>query len=275
MSRGSAVERWAEALASLAIPEEILATAPESPWGFPTELFRRRADAALLEEPTPSHRRSLEALPEGGVVIDVGVGAGAGSLPLAARASLIVGVDSSPGMLEQFAEAGQAAGARVEGVAGEWPAVAEQVPEGDGVVCHNVLYNVPHLAPFVEALSAHARRRVVVDISERHSLAWMGDLWERFHGWRRPPGPTAADAEAALRELGLDVHTERYTRPRGGGFASREEAIAMIRRCLCLPAERDEQIAEALGNRLRVHDTLWAAGTGTGEAVKVTFWWDR
>ncbi|HEX2028036.1 MAG TPA: class I SAM-dependent methyltransferase [Nitriliruptorales bacterium] len=272
MSLGSAVERWAEALACLTVPKEILAAAPEVPWGFPTELFRRRAEAALREAPTPSHRRSLEALPEGGVVIDVGVGAGAGSLPLAARASLIVGVDSSPAMLEQFAEAAQAAGARVEGVVGEWPAVAAQVAEGDVVVCHNVLYNVPDLSPFVEALSSHARRRVVVEISEHHPLAWMGDLWERFHGWRRPPGPTAAEAEAALREL-VEVHSERFTRPVGGGFASRLEAIAMIRRRLCLPAERDDEIVEALEDRLGLQDGLWFAGTGTWRAV--TFWWDR
>ncbi len=267
------MQRWGEALSSLAVPDEILAAAPEPPWGLPSELFRRRAEAALREQPTPSHRRSLEALPQGGVVIDVGVGAGAGSLPLASRASLIIGVDSSPEMLEQFVEAGQAAGARVEEVVGEWPAVAGQVPEGDVVVCHNVLYNVADLAPFVEALSSHARRRVVVEISERHPAAWMDDLWERFHGWRRPPAPTAADAEDALRELGLDVQTERYKRPPGTGFARREEAIAMVRRRLCLPPERDEQMAEALGDRLRVHDGLWFTGGGTWEAV--TFWWDR
>jgi hypothetical protein len=33
-SRGPAAQRWSEALATWAIPEEILAAAPQSPYGF-------------------------------------------------------------------------------------------------------------------------------------------------------------------------------------------------------------------------------------------------
>ncbi len=47
----TAAERWAEALAGWAIPEPILAAAPESPWGFPSDLFARRADAAAAPDP--------------------------------------------------------------------------------------------------------------------------------------------------------------------------------------------------------------------------------
>ena len=82
----SVAERWSEALAGWAIPEEILAVAPESPWGFPTEVFVTAAREALVAPPTPTHRRALEALPLGGVVLDVGAGAGAASLPLTPRA---------------------------------------------------------------------------------------------------------------------------------------------------------------------------------------------
>ena len=35
-----ALERWREQLDGWAIPAEILAAAPESPWGFPVGLFR-------------------------------------------------------------------------------------------------------------------------------------------------------------------------------------------------------------------------------------------
>ncbi|HKC74769.1 MAG TPA: class I SAM-dependent methyltransferase, partial [Chloroflexota bacterium] len=96
-----AAERWKQALAAWAIPPAILAAAPESPWGFPTELFERRADA-VPAEPTPSTQRALEALPEGGSVLDVGCGAGAASLPLAARAGHLIGVDPSAEMLRAF-----------------------------------------------------------------------------------------------------------------------------------------------------------------------------
>src|SRR5436305_422520 len=82
----NAAERWAQALAAWAIPPAILTAAPESPWGFPTQLFERRADT-VPAEPTPSTQRALEALPEGGAVLDVGCGAGAGQPLHPARGS--------------------------------------------------------------------------------------------------------------------------------------------------------------------------------------------
>src|SRR5258708_5907311 len=88
-----AAERWTQALAAWAFPAEILAAAPESPWGYPTRVFARRADDRPAA-PTPSTERAWEALPEGGSVLDVGCGAGAASLPLATRARHLIGVDS-------------------------------------------------------------------------------------------------------------------------------------------------------------------------------------
>src|SRR5439155_14035836 len=67
--RVSAAERWGEALREWAIPEEILRAAPESPWTYPVQVFRGRAEAAAADRtaqgpPSPSVRRALEALPE-------------------------------------------------------------------------------------------------------------------------------------------------------------------------------------------------------------------
>src|SRR4051794_36244281 len=163
----NAAERWAQALAAWAIPPEILTAAPESPWGFPTELFERRADT-VPAEPTPSTQRALEALPEGGAVLDVGCGAGAASLPLAARAGQLMGVDPSVEMLRAFRQRGEAAGKAVTTIEGPWPAVAEQTPVADVVVCHHVAYNVPELAPFVQRLTDHARARAVMELTAQH-----------------------------------------------------------------------------------------------------------
>ena len=91
----SAAEDWQVALEALAVPKEILEEAPDSPWTLPIEPFRQRAQAVLAGESSPSLDKAMEALPEGGVVIDVGVGVGAASLPLHPRASLLVGVDTS------------------------------------------------------------------------------------------------------------------------------------------------------------------------------------
>src|SRR5438093_639121 len=99
----TAAARWREDLARWAIPDEILEQAPEPPWHCPVKLFAIRADAAVSQL-TVSNRKALEALPQRGTVLDVGCGAGAASLPLASRASKLIGVDSSADMLEAFLE---------------------------------------------------------------------------------------------------------------------------------------------------------------------------
>jgi precorrin-6B methylase 2 len=269
----SALGRWRDGLAAWAIPDEILQAAPESPWGLPPELFRRRAEAAVGNEPSALTVRALDALPEGGTVVDVGVGGGATSLPLASRASRIIGVDGSDAMLASFADAARAAGADAVGIHGTWPDVAADVELADVVVCGHVLYNVQDLEPFARALTGHARRRVVVEITGTHPLAWMADMWMRFHSLERPEGPTADDAEAALRELGLAVDREdREAEPRSGGFERRGDAVALIRRRLCLPSERDDEITDALEGRLVERKGLWSAGPTTQRIA--TMWWD-
>src|SRR3954451_8178402 len=152
--------RWREDLASWAIPPEILAAAPETPWGCPTDLFARAAEEAVAAgdgPAAPSRRRALEALPAGGSVLDVGAGGGAASLPLCPPAAAVTAVDQSDGMLAAFAELAAKQGVAHREVQGSWPAVAAEVGPADVVVCHHVLYNVADIVPFLVALTAHAR----------------------------------------------------------------------------------------------------------------------
>ena len=269
----NALERWRRELAGWAIPDEILAAAPESPWGFPPELFRTRAERTPAE-PSATTRIALEALATGGDVLDVGVGGGATSLPLAGVATRITGVDESAQMLVGFLGSAREAGVEAGTVEGRWPDAGPDAPTADVAVCGHVLYNVGELEPFVRALDAHARRRVVVEITWAHPLVWMADLWRRLHGLQRPTGPNADLAVDAIAELGVEVRREDEERvPRAGGFERRDDAIAFIRRRLCLSSDRDAEIAEALGERLVERDGLWAAGPL--EHRIVTMWWDR
>ncbi len=275
-----AFERWRRQLAARQIPERIIHAAPESPYGFPPEVFRRRAEAiAASGEATPTLVHAREALEPGGSVLDVGVGGGATSLPLAtgagAVAGSIVGVDTQPDMLDAFEATARATGVDARTVLGSWPDVEAEAPETDVVVCGHVLYNVQTVEPFVRALDDHARRRVVVELTREHPIAWMNDLWRRFHALEWPDGPTADDAQEGLGEAGFDVRREdRLTSgDRGGGFTRREDAVALVRRRLCLTADRDDEVADALGDLLTLKDGLWSSGPE--RRVVVTLWWDR
>jgi hypothetical protein len=114
------------------------------------------------------------------------------------------------------------------------------------VVCNHVVYNVADLGPFLRALTDHARRRVVVELTDRHPLSNLAPLWKSIHGLERPDGPTAADACAAATALGYDVRLVRFERPSLWDHAPWEERVAFSRRRLCVGPERDEEIAAYL-----------------------------
>ncbi len=264
---------WRDSLMAWAIPEEILARAPESPWKLPRELFTRRADAQIERPQGISLLRAREALPSGGSVLDVGAGSGAASLPLAPRAAALVAVDTDAQMLEELRERAVRLGIQVTIITARWPEAAAGTPAADVVVCSHVLYNVPDLNPFVEALSSHARRRVVVEITAHHPLAGLNPLWRRFHNLERPGGPTWEDAVRAIAALGLQPMVERSRRAEDAtALGSFDALVALTRRRLCLTTERDAEIVQAL-RELGVVSTEPRSWT-LRDPELVTIWWE-
>lgn len=253
----TAAEKWASELAAWAIPEHIMAQAPESPWRFTPSLFRPPAG------PTPdttSRILAREALPAGGSVLDVGCGGGAAGLGLVPPAGRVTGFDQSQELLDLFVARAAELGVAYEAVQGSWPEDAGGVDPADVVVTHHVAYNVPGLAAFAAALTSHARRRVVMELSDRHPRAGANHLWRHFWDVDRPTGPTADDAVAVLVEAGIEPAVERGSRVNRS--ISDEQRVASVRRYLCLPAERDPEIAALLGDN-----------AGAPGAV-VTLWWE-
>jgi len=259
-----ACDRWTRQLASWAIPESVLLAAPESPWGFPPDLFALSTDRALADpESNPSKQRAIEAIPPGGSVLDIGAGGGGASLPLVPPAALLIAVDESQAMLDVFAERAERYGVRHSEIVGRWPDATPKAPGADVVVCHHVLYNVGDLAPFLVALSGHAERRVVIELTDRHPQSDLSPLWKVFHGIDRPTGPTAADAADVAGALGYDTHLDRFERPSLWHDWPRAERVAFARRRLCVGPEHDAEISSYLDDAERVPREV------------VTLWWDR
>jgi len=257
----TAARAWAADLTAWGIPDEILAAAPQSPWIHPIELFR--AEAAEIPD-SPSHRLAREAVPDGGCVLDVGCGGGRAAFAVSPPAASVVGVDHQAEMLKSFAEAAAARGLQHTEVLGTWPEVAASTPDGDIAVCHHVAYNVADLAGFALALDAHARRRVVLELTARHPLARLAPLWRRFWGLERPDGPTAQQAVDVLREAGLPVREQAWDSPEDREAALPFDArVRFTRIRLCLPPERDPEIARALRE----------AGPQAPRRL-VALWWD-
>jgi hypothetical protein len=200
-------QRWAEMLAGWAIPEPLMASAPERPYFFDPAVFTAAADAAVRRhDDTPSDRVARVALGTSGHVLDVGVGGGAASLRL----------------------------------------VAPRAPGADVVVCHHVVYNVADLAPFASALTEHATSRVVVELTAVHPMAWLAPYWEALHGIDQSDRPVADDAVAVLEELGLPVRREDWSRPIQMIGEAGDDRLRRIARRLCLRPDRLDELRQLL-----------------------------
>jgi SAM-dependent methyltransferase len=275
MDLAALLARWREDLESWAIPDGIIAAVSESPWALPRQAFARRADQASAQPGGPSFERSWAALEPPGSVLDVGAGAGAACLPLLPRATSLAAVDSDETMLALLAERASARGVSPTLIAGRWPDVAAQVAKADVVTCHHVLYNVPDIEPFLTALTDHAKRLVVAEVTMTHPLAPLGPLWLEFHNLVRPVRPTAADLLDILAALDLRAGHQRWARPRGPEYGTLAELAEVTGRRLCLPPERTDDVAEALvaagvdphhprdlGSEGREILTIWWQGRG-------------
>ena len=196
--------QWRDDLAGWAIPESITSAVTESPWVLPRDVFARRADRLRQAPAGASYDRERAALDPPGSVLDVGAGAGAACLPLAGRTTALTAVDADDEMLARLAGRARAAGLQARLLPGQWPGVADQAGHADLVTCHHVLYNVPDLVPFIEALTRHARRQVVGGTHRRASAdypqpavaALPRSPAARRAGCRRRPGHPGRDGPA-------------------------------------------------------------------------------
>ena len=260
MANPDVFAQWRNDLQSWAIPPHIIDAAPESPWIHPVENFTPKGD---LHVQVPSRLRALEALVgDSPSVLDVGCGGGRAAFGLVPPSVAVVGVDHQQGMLDVFAEQAATRGVRCTTVLGDWPDVEDDTPECDVVVCHHVFYNVQDLRPFVAALTNHARRRVVVELPTRHPLSSLSPAWRHFWGLERPDSPTAEDALACVRSMGIDARLELFEVEGWGQPEVTDAEVRNTRIRLCLTEDRDQDVREFLRAHPRTKRDL------------ATIWWD-
>ena len=258
---GDANSRWAQMLAAWAIPEQIVAAAPEPPYFFDPQVFIAAADEAISRSyDTPSDVAARGALPLQGTVLDVACGAGAASLRL--HPARVTGVDPSTALLAAFTERAARLGIDASTVEGVWPDDEARTGTGDVVVCHHVFYNVSDLAAFASALSHHARHRVIVELTAAHPMGWLAPYWTGLYGLDQPARPTVDDAVAVLAELGYDIRQERWQRHYQMIGETGDQALARIARRLCVPPHRHHELRDLL-----------AKTPPPAKRSVVTLWW--
>jgi len=269
---GRAAERWADQLAAWTIPEELLAAVDESPYGWPVALWRRRSAAAEAAAEPETTRIVRDLAGPGGSILDIGAGTGRASLPLAAEGRVLVAVEKDPGMAAGLVEEAKARGVKIEVVRGAWPEVADRVGIADVAMSANVVYDVADIAPFLREMVDHARRGVVLELTERHPWANLAPWYRALHGLDRPDGPTWQDLVAVVREeLGVEPQVERWSRPGALWYESWDELLDILGRRLVLPRERREELrllleGEVVEDEGRLH-------LGDRERRMVTVWW--
>lgn len=266
----TAAERWRSQLAAWEIPASLLAAVTEDPYRWPVEVFRRRNVSADAAEAAPTtgivHRLAGRA----GSVLDIGAGTGRASIPLARLGHPITAVEKSSNMATALREE-TAEFTRYTVIEDAWP-LTEDPGSFDVVMAAHVVYDVSPIETFVQAMHAHARRGVVLELTESHPWTPLGRYYRALHGIDRPDGPTADDLMAVVVEsIGVVPQVERWERPGGTWFESWDEIVELYRRRLVVPDARFAEVRPLLeGDVTEIDGRLMV-----GDTVRrlATVWW--
>jgi SAM-dependent methyltransferase len=262
--------RWRTQLEAWALPDDLLATAEDDPYGWPQALWKRRSEGAAGETPTTDVVTHL--LGERGTLIDVGAGRGRVSLRFALAGHRLVAVEPDPGMAAGLAEDATAAGVAVQIIQERWPEAAGSVPPAAVVMSAHVVYDVAEIGPFVSAMNRSAATGVVVEMSETHPWSDLAPLYRQIHRLERPAGPSADDLVAVVREvLGIEPTVARWSRPGQLWFESWDEICDFYGRRLVVPRAERPGLRSLLAER--VVDLDGRLVVGENDRRLVTLWW--
>ncbi|MGH8957395.1 MAG: class I SAM-dependent methyltransferase [Acidimicrobiia bacterium] len=244
----TAADNWRQQLEAWKIPDELLAAVDQSPYGWPKRLWKERGERGLGEEATtPTTEIASQLAGPGGAVLDIGAGTGRASFPLTRLGHPVTMLEPNPTMVSSLREL--VADRPVAIVEGRWPEVAEFIDPHAVAMSAHVVYDVPDLVPFLEAMDQKGSG-AVIEMTPEHPWSNLTELYYEFHRLARPDGPTSDDLVAVVRELGRVPEVERWSRPSDMAYESVSEIIEITGRRLVLPPSRWPELEKHLLPRI-------------------------
>jgi SAM-dependent methyltransferase len=258
-----------------AIPQKLIDAVGVDPERWQPEFWERMRRFEESRVGVTATFEIVEALSEGGSVLDVGAGGGRLAIPLATNGHRVTAVERDPEAARSLALDADRAGVTVTQLVGTWPIVAGNTGIHDVVLCTQVVYEVPALGGFLEAMHDRARRGVVVEMTPRHPWTPLSRYFRALHGLDRPSRPTVDDFVAVVREVtGREPHLQHWSAPTGLRFFDLQELLAFYRRRLLVPPPRSMEAAALLQPDIKRTDD-GSLVLGPVERDIVTVWWKK
>jgi SAM-dependent methyltransferase len=268
--RTEAREAWRRALDSWALPEQLLAGVDDSPFSWPAHLYERMIG---LDPESPVVAMAAGLVGAGGSILDVGAGAGRLAIPLAGRGFRVTAVERDEGMARALGDAARRAGLDVTRIVGPWPQVAGNAGVHDLCLSGHVVFDVPAIGPFLEAMNLAARRVVIVEMTPRHPWSGLKRYYRALHGIDRPTRPTVDDFVQVVEEVvGVVPEVEWWTSSPAFRFADTQELLEFYRRRLLVPPARSLEAAALLEPDIHRLDDGWLV-LGPPEREVAAVWW--
>ncbi|OGW60773.1 MAG: hypothetical protein A2V83_02465 [Nitrospirae bacterium RBG_16_64_22] len=146
---------------------------------FDTDRFGGPIGAMVAERQEAVLLRMLGMGIAGRTFLDVGAGTGRTSLALAREGGIVTASDASPAMMDVAREKAASLGLALSFETADAQALPFSSRSFDTVVCFRVLMHVPDWRKALSEICRAARRRVILDVPPRSSLAALASLMRR------------------------------------------------------------------------------------------------